>query len=374
MSGDKDRKRRILFAINGLGLGNSTRCYSIIQELYESGYEIAVATSGNGLFFFSDKPEVSVLVPLSSLQYGCSKARKLDLFLTLLSIPKFIDVTRKNARLLMRLIRTIQPCVVVYDSMYNIAPRICSHIPLLAINNADMIAGQFFRIRKKPLSIFPQFVFVELIDYLFHLLIPTLTMSPGLQPDDGTSRNGGYRKLALVVRKPFRGHEWTSNNTVGRIVIMLSGSSFGSAIDPSAWGLPYEFDIIGRGGISSGNIRFHGKVSEDSEILTRADLFIVNGGYSAIAEALAMRKPVVVIPVPNHAEQYLNGRIVEELGVGLVASDDNVRDQLGKICASYPRFAAAYNALELPADGGKTAAQIIDGICRGLSALQPGDR
>ena len=46
---------RILFLVNGLGLGNSTRCHAIIERLIEKGAEVAVATSGNGLWYFRRK-------------------------------------------------------------------------------------------------------------------------------------------------------------------------------------------------------------------------------------------------------------------------------------------------------------------------------
>ena len=48
----RDGKRRILFLVNGLGLGNSTRCHAVMQRLIEHGAEIQVVTSGNGLWYF----------------------------------------------------------------------------------------------------------------------------------------------------------------------------------------------------------------------------------------------------------------------------------------------------------------------------------
>ena len=39
--------KKILFLVNGLGLGNSIRCYSIIERLKKQNNEITVVTSGN---------------------------------------------------------------------------------------------------------------------------------------------------------------------------------------------------------------------------------------------------------------------------------------------------------------------------------------
>jgi len=51
-------KPTCLFLINGLGLGNSTRCEAVMEHLAEAGFRIHVLTSGNGLAFFRDKPLV----------------------------------------------------------------------------------------------------------------------------------------------------------------------------------------------------------------------------------------------------------------------------------------------------------------------------
>ena len=40
--------KKILFIVNGLGLGNSTRCESIIESLIFKGKTIDIITSGNG--------------------------------------------------------------------------------------------------------------------------------------------------------------------------------------------------------------------------------------------------------------------------------------------------------------------------------------
>ena len=69
------REPRILMLVNGLGLGNSTRCHAIIQRLQEEGAHVEVVTSGNGLWYFEGRPEVSVLHEIESLYYGKKKGK-----------------------------------------------------------------------------------------------------------------------------------------------------------------------------------------------------------------------------------------------------------------------------------------------------------
>jgi UDP:flavonoid glycosyltransferase YjiC (YdhE family) len=55
---------------------------------------------------------------------------------------------------------------------------------------------------------------------------------------------------------------------------------------------------------------------------------VINGGYSAVSEAFALRKPVFVVPVPGHAEQFVNACLVRDLGLGFVANERDVIRQL----------------------------------------------
>ena len=88
---------RIPFIINGLGLGNSTRCHSIIQELFIAGATISVTTSGNGLWYFDGKPEVSDLSALEPLYYSASKG-KISVKKTILSLPKILNILKSTVR------------------------------------------------------------------------------------------------------------------------------------------------------------------------------------------------------------------------------------------------------------------------------------
>src|SRR5258705_10206825 len=71
---------------------------------------------------------------------------------------------------------------------------------------------------------------------------------------------------------------------------------------------------------------------DNIELLAGADGLVINGGYSAVSEAFVLRKPVFVVPVPGHAEQFVNARLVSSLGLGFVATESNVLDQLLNMC------------------------------------------
>jgi uncharacterized protein (TIGR00661 family) len=93
--------------------------------------------------------------------------------------------------------------------------------------------------------------------------------------------------------------------------------------------------------------------------LRQADLVVVNGGFSAVSEAFILRKPMIVIPVPRHSEQWTNGRTVEALGVGMSADENRLEDALLAGLGKIESFRAAYRALPIVENGAASAAELV---------------
>ena len=112
---------RILLLVNGLGLGNSTRCYAVIQQLLAAGVEVEVATSENGLWFFADKPEVGRITEIPTLHYG-QKAGRINITATLSRLGSMMDIIRSAEVVIATTIARFQPTAVVTDSIYSLRP------------------------------------------------------------------------------------------------------------------------------------------------------------------------------------------------------------------------------------------------------------
>jgi hypothetical protein len=210
-----------------------------------------------------------------------------------------------------------------------------------------------------------QFYAIEEMDYLFHRSRVDVVLSPSL--DETLAEVGGnVRRIGPIVR---RGYESKSAaGPVERVLVMLSGSRFGSKVSLSDQPPPFHVDVVGReapaGVALPANVVFHGRVKDNTEIVRRADLVLVNGGFSAVSEAFALRKPMVVLPIPNHAEQWVNARTIEKLGVGLVADEDDIEGAMHRAIAGIDRLRAGYARLPSPRDGAGEAAGIIMELAR----------
>jgi len=195
---------------------------------------------------------------------------------------------------------------------------------------------------------------------LFHRFVPDLVISPSIDPDLPTV-HPHFRRVAPIVRQNYKPGSYRER--LERVVIMLSGSVFGSPVYLSRNHYPFHVDIIGRdnppGCKNSDRIRYHSKLINNLLLLKDADLVMVNGGFSAISEAFCMRKPMVVVPVPRHAEQWVNGKVIEKLGVGMTATEDDIEQAILVAVDRVNEIRSAYESLGNWKDGARQAAEHI---------------
>jgi UDP:flavonoid glycosyltransferase YjiC (YdhE family) len=345
--------------VNGLGLGNSTRCHAVIQRLVRRNAEVRIITSGNGLWYFSSVGEVQKTYEIQSLYYG-SKGGRLSIARTLASLNDFRVILKRNTELVRSVIAEWPPDVAISDSVYTYRPFKRAHIPFLALNNADVVHQSFRRFSDRPSSITAQFWCVEETDYLFHRVVADRVISPCLDwslPEVG----GNVVRVGPIVREHYRPR--APRKTLERLLVMLSGSRFGTpvAFQKTTW--PFKIDVVGRaaptGAQSNPAIAFHGKVRDNRQLVDDADLVVVNGGFSAVSESFAMRKPMIVVPVPNHAEQWVNSKTIERLGVGMSCKEADLELAIQSAAANVDRFNSAYRSIRQIPDGAEQAAQLI---------------
>ncbi len=358
------RKKKILFIINGLGLGNSTRCSAVFHELTVEDYRIDVVSSANGFHYFKNSDRVSELFQFEALLYGNTNG-KLSIFKTFLSVPKLIIVFIKNCISLHSIIKKGDYAAVIFDSDYSVVSLIwkSSRPLLIGINNASMVVEECKKLPELPRNILMQY-WVENLDNLFHELIPDIVICPIFKKNEKSDQSKmkyttPIIRSGLAIRKP--------NKKVRNILIMLSGSQFGSDVSfleklPKLEGI--EINVIGKDGESSDAIRFFGKVYDNQYFLNNADMLVINAGFSAISEAIVLQKPAVVIPVENHAEQFINSLLFVKHKLGLLATQENAHEKIFELLESFEEFSAAHTMFNSAVDGAAKAADFVSDAVR----------
>src|SRR5262249_16257111 len=133
--------------------------------------------------------------------------------------------------------------VAVADSVYTFRPFKSRRIALVALNNADVVHQAYRFFRDRPRAISAQFWCVEEPDYLFHRLVPDLVISPTLDP--GLPEvDGNVRRVGPIIRNGLPSAP--ARSPVKNVLVMLSGSRFGSPVAIRRTDWPFEIDIVGR--------------------------------------------------------------------------------------------------------------------------------
>lgn len=351
---------RFLFLINGLGLGNATRCHGVMQLLRARGATVQVATSGNGLWYFRHHQDWESLHEFGAFHYGADGGGRLSVAGTLGHGFGHLATLVANGRRLRHLLAQWQPHVVVTDSDYSFLLVRRRGIPVVALNNADQVVALYRRFAPPPAAIRPHFYAVERPDALFHRLLPDRVISPALQPAPA-ARAGGLHSVGPIVRRglPCR----VRRREVRRVVVLLSGSAFASHIHFTLPHYPVAIDVIGREPPREGppppGVVFHGRLADTRPLLQQADLLVVNGGFSAVSEGFWLGVPMVVAPVAGHAEQWVNARLVEHLGVGEMAVENQLEQAMLGALERVEHYRRGYDGLPMPEDGAVQAATLL---------------
>jgi uncharacterized protein (TIGR00661 family) len=350
--------KKILFIVNGLGLGNSTRCEAILEELVAQGNRVDILTSNNGVYFFKGSCFPFNIFEFRGFYYG-RKNGKLSVWRTLLAIPHFVLILVRNVKILKNLLLKNNYSAIVIDSDYTLFwLKKWIKIPIFAINNADIVVNECNALPAFPNEVRMQY-FIEVCDHWFHTKIPDVVLSPSLRLF-AREENRRIKHFAPFVRKGLEVRP--PNYQLKNILVMLSGSQFKSSAQflEHLNRLPgVRIDVVGQDGESNDWITYHGKLRDNKGLINEADMMVVNGGFSAVSEAIVLRKPVVVIPVPNHAEQFINGKLVEDLGLGLCANMENVVVRINEMVGRFPSFVDVHQKHNISTHGAEEAARLI---------------
>ncbi len=354
-----------LFIVNGLGMGNSTRCHAIIEHLVEHGVEVHILTSGNGLSYFSCCPQISSLEETTAFFYS-SPQGVINGWKELKSLRRLRCLAIQKRQDLEKFLGRISVDVVVTDSEYSTGPARRRGIPIIGLNNADLVVEQYTKNNRVPGSIQSHFWLVEYPDFLFHRFCCDVVISPAPLP--GKTLHPRIRRVGLILRRsvqnlvPPHPINFPSPSQIKTAVFMLSGSIFASKICFDSKKLPFQADVVGRSGTNVENVCYHGRLLDNVNFLKKADALVINGGFSAVSEAMALNKPTFVIPVPGHAEQHINARLVGDLGFGYQATSENVISKLTHLHACNAWHGMQKKTRGLRLNGARESADIICGV------------
>lgn len=341
--------RRFLFCIVGVGAGNTTRNLAILRELEALGpCEIRIAAQGRARELLSRHYQTIGLREIGYSKDGSFSA--LSIIKANLAFPlRFWQ----NMTQLESIMRNYEPHLVVADSdFYCLRPARKLGMRLASINNSALVVETIRREGNLPSNCAFSYNVIERSDYWLQRRFPHRVLCPAVEPLPGLARK--FVQIPPMVRPDI-----TPLPEPGEEVVVLTG---GSGIDAASIDLSNLSGIpITMLGTALTRVPGHavhaGFTLDVMQHLRRAKVLVIQGGFSSLSEAVALRVPTVIVPISNHAEQWTNGRIVERLGFGISAtSGAEAGDCVQRILDRYEHYWNAAQSLRVRTDGHVVAA------------------
>ncbi len=351
-------KKKILFIVNGFGLGNSTRCDAVIQNLVRLDYSVDVASSLNGLSYFSEKEKCSNTYSIKPFSYKSSKG-KINFFKTFFSVPAQLFSLFQNAMQIRRVIKKEVYLTIVIDSEYSVALlRPFLKIPIVSINNANVVIEEYRKLDSVPRKLYLQLV-IEFLDELFQRTVANLRIAPAI---DKYVSSENIVFVPPIVREHDKKYI-PSDIKTKNIVIMFSGAQIKhdtNFIKGLVKFSDYKFYYISDDtSFSTNYLEVIQRTALNLATISNADILIINGGFSSISEAVIFKKPAIILPIEGHAEQFINAIVFERNGFGLIAHRENILEKLEELVMKFEDFSKAHSLNQRPSNGAMLAAQEI---------------
>jgi hypothetical protein len=218
--------------------------------------------------------------------------------------------------ILHRAVTHARPDVVLLDSDYHFLAFLGRGLRIFFLGQAIDVVHRAKSLGYRPprwLS-WLSFLACEVGDGLVQRCLSHRVFVPSFLETEHESSGARALKVPLIVREEFRraGERAPSREAVA----VTSGSGI-------------EIDRIDGLAGALGAARFshgHHDVRVTSpEDFQAAEMVVIQGGLTSISECIALRKPMLVVPIRGRAEQEVNARTVERLGLGFSCDDDDWR-------------------------------------------------
>jgi len=343
---------RVYVAPCGIGLGHITRCEPIADALSAEGADVVYSTYLDALEYARKKGLRTL--PTVPIAFKVKEDGTVDFKMTAATSGFSLGVRRFLCQLTVEMgnIKRFRPQVVLSDSRASslIAAKLLGVPVALILNQFRVEIVSKPSARRIPPDDRLFFLIANIVWIFFRTFLggvwaqsdlmlipdfpPPYTISASnltipkryqkkakfigpivpLESSDIPPQHASKASLFFDARKPL-------------IYAAISGpkmecSVLSSLLSHSLSHLPDEYEVVlSRGdpnGASvpsrEGNLTTYGWVENQYQLLKASDLVISRAGHETIMKAIALGKPMILIPIPDHTEQYGNAMRVCNMG------------------------------------------------------------
>ena len=353
---------RVYVAPCGIGLGHITRCEPIADALVSQGAEVTYSTYSDGLDYARRRGLPTL--PTVPIGFRVKEDGTVDFKMTAATSGFSLGVRRFLQQLTaeIRNIKRFKPDVVLSDTRVSslIAGKLMG-VPVALILNQFRV-----EIMKKPSArkITPIERLFFLIANIFWLFFRTFLggvwarSNLMLIPDFPTPYTISASNLAIPKRYkkkvkligPVLSNEPKERPSGGA----LNGSHFFASRKPLIYAaisgpktertvladllleslreFPSDYEVVVSRGepngasapVRHGILTVYDWIEDQNELLEASSVVVSRAGHGTIMKAIMLGKPMILIPIPDHTEQYGNARRASKLGLAEIVPQREV--------------------------------------------------
>jgi UDP-N-acetylglucosamine--N-acetylmuramyl-(pentapeptide) pyrophosphoryl-undecaprenol N-acetylglucosamine transferase len=353
---------RVYVAPCGIGLGHITRCEPIADALVSQGAEVVYSTYSDGLDYARRRGLPTL--PTVPIGFKVREDGTVDFKMTATTSGFSLGVRRFLRQLTaeIRNIKRFKPDVVLSDSRVSslIAGKLMG-VPVALILNQFRV-----EIVEKPSArkITPVERFFFLVANIFWLYFRTLLgglwarSNLMLVPDFPAPYTISASNLAIPKRYkkkvkligPIVSDELKKRSGEGAlnrslffasrkplIYAAVSGpkterTALADLLLESLKRFPSEYEVVVSRGEPNGsstpvrdrNLTVYDWIEDQYEVLEASSVVVSRAGHGTIMKAIMLGKPMILIPIPDHTEQYGNAKRASKIGLAEVVAQREV--------------------------------------------------
>ena len=330
---------KIVYTVNGEGMGHASRSGVVIEHLLSKGHEVFIFTAGERpVRYLREKYGRVAKVLGLHMVYRDNKIRRLR---TALRVLMNLTELRADFVTMRKELGSFTPDVVITDFDFH-GPILARQyqVPLISIDNIQFITQAKFAVAAE-----------DMVDYELNYLVAKMMVPKAdyyfiTTLADAKVRDQKKSACVFFVPPLLREKIVHARPTAeDHFVVYQTSDSYRELVQVLSQTDAKFIVYNSRSGKAAPNITFK-DFSEDSFIadLASARGVITNGGFTVISESIYLRKPVLSVPIGNYFEQKLNGMILQEKQCGMMVKRLS-RTTLRQFVGRHREFAEAAGRL-----------------------------
>ncbi|RMF55810.1 hypothetical protein D6745_01055 [Candidatus Woesearchaeota archaeon] len=305
---------KILYSLNGEGMGHAIRSQAIIEKLLRHRHNIIITAGGKAYKYLHGRFNDVFEIEPFHISYKDNTVNRLGTFF------EFFRHFRKkvrSARRIIRIIKRFRPDVIISDfDIYSVFLKPVCRVPIISIDNQSIITNAKISFpRKHWLDYIISWLLVKSATSAADYHLITSFFQAEIKKKNTYLFPPVIRKKILDAKPTSRGH-----------VLVYQTSWTDKKLFEVLKKVPENFVVYGYKKTGKDNNLTFRNFDERNFVkdLASCKAVITNGGFTLITEALYLRKPVLSVPVKKQFEQILNAHYLDKTGIGKFCEEISV--------------------------------------------------